>query len=103
MRGGQGAVLKRKQQSWKWLRNLGARLIMAASGQLPRGLPACPPGLVTNALRQPGRHSCHRKAPSVRAGSQRPVAAGAPLWLVTSLSLLSELESLGTQLLSAAV
>lgn len=34
---------------------------------------------MTNALRQPGNHSCHRKAPSVRAGSQRPAAAGAAL------------------------
>ena len=41
--------------------------------------PACPPGLVTNALRQTGGHSCHRKALSARAGSQRPVAAEASL------------------------
>lgn len=43
------------------------------------GPPACPPGLVTNALRQPGNRSCHRKAPSFQAGSQRPAAAGAAL------------------------
>lgn len=34
---------------------------------------------MTNALRQPGGHSCHRKALSARAGSQRPVAAEASL------------------------
>lgn len=44
-----------------------------------RGPPACPPGLVTNALRQPGSRSCHQKAPSLQAGSQRPAAAGAAL------------------------
>lgn len=37
------------------------------------------------------------------AGSQRPAAAGAPLCVVTSLSLLLELEPSGTQLLSAVV
>lgn len=70
---------KGDSEAGKWLKNLGARLILAASGQLPRGPPACPPGLVTNALRQPGNHSCHRKVLSVWAGSQRPAAAGAPL------------------------
>lgn len=40
---------------------------------------------------------------SVSAGSQRPTAAGAPLCLVTSLSLLLELEPSGAQLLSAVV
>lgn len=90
---GRTAVPKRKQQSWKWLRNLGARLMAAASGQLPRGSPACPPGLVTNALRQSSqKHSCHRKAVSTQAGSQRPAAAGEPLCLVISLSLQLELE-----------
>lgn len=90
---GRTAVPKRKQQSWKWLRNLGARLMAAASGQLPRGSPACPQGLVTNALRQSSqKHSCHRKAVSTQAGSQRPAAAGEPLCLVISLSLQLELE-----------
>jgi hypothetical protein len=40
---------------------------------------------------------------SLSAGSQRPTAAGAPLCMVTSLSLLLELEPSGAQLLSAVV
>lgn len=43
------------------------------------------------------------EAVSMWAGSQRPIIAGAPLCLVTSLSLLLEPEPSGAQLLSAVV
>ncbi|KAK2084679.1 hypothetical protein P7K49_037712 [Saguinus oedipus] len=94
---------KGNSKAGKWLKNLGARLILAASGQLPGALlPA------HQVLRQMPSDSRGTTAVTGRLrvcglAARGPRLQGRLSGLVTSLSLLSEQEPQGAQLLSAAL